>query len=344
MEGLQVLQININSTIRKYCVNLPVTLDYITDLCNRENSLVIIDTNVYNLYPQLLTRDNYIKFLCTEDFKNLDGVNNILLELVKRKINKKTEIVAIGGGVLQDVVGFCASIYHRGINYSLVPTTLLSQVDSCIGGKTSLNFKEGKNLLGTFYPPTSIFICAEFTKTLSKLDYISGLGEVYKFHILQNKIKDFNSKGDVQGLIRDSLEYKASIIDQDEFDTGLRRTLNFGHTFGHALEITSNHVLPHGIAIIFGSMIAVDISNKLGYTVPDYEHIISTGRDLIQQSEVDCIDREWFNYDNLMAAVKLDKKSTGNLTMVLIDSHPIITEIRDVSLVADVIQKYYESF
>jgi 3-dehydroquinate synthase len=344
MEDIRVQRININSSIRNYCVNLPVSLDNIIKLCNKENAFVVIDSNVYDLYPQLLTHNNYIKFICTEELKNLDGVNVILSEFIKRKINKKTEIIAVGGGILQDVVGFCASIYHRGINYSLVPTTLLSQVDSCIGGKTSLNYRDGKNLLGTFYPPAEIYICTEFTKTLSRLDYISGLGEVYKFHILQNKIKDFNIEKDALSLIQNSLEYKANVISKDEFDTGLRRTLNFGHTFGHALEVTSNHQIPQGIAIIIGSIIAINVSIKLGFTVPDYNDIIAVGKALIQQSGIGNIDKEWLNSDRLMAAVKLDKKSTGNLTMALINEHPIITEIQDTNLVIDVIQNYYESF
>ena len=130
-----------------------------------------------------------ISIISEESIKNLNGTQLIYDKLIERKANINSKVLVIGGGILQDLVGFCASTYCRGIEYILVPTTLLAQADSCVGGKTSLNLPNKKNILGTFYPPSRILIYSNFTKTLSELDLISGFGEIFKFHILQNNIK-----------------------------------------------------------------------------------------------------------------------------------------------------------
>ena len=266
----------------------------------------------------------------------------LISKLVDLKTNINTKLVVIGGGILQDLVGFSASVYARGIEYILVPTTLLSQADSCIGGKTSINFNSKKNLIGTFYPPTSIVICTKFLNTLSSLDYISGLGEIYKFHILQNKIPSFSSNSQIESMILDSLKYKIDILSRDEFDKGERKFLNFGHTFGHALEFTSDHKIPHGVAVILGSMIAVRLSNNLGYKVDNYDLIIKTGIDLIKKANI-TFSSKWFDFCSLMEIVKSDKKSTGKLTMVLIDDKPFLENVEDVSILIETLKQTYES-
>ena len=333
--------LKIPSKVNNYELRFIESLDYIINLSKQPNTLTFIDSNVAQLYPEL-EAINAISIQCIEQNKELQGVDNVIKMLSERRANINTKLIVIGGGILQDLVGFCASIYSRGIEYILVPTTLLAQADSCVGGKTSLNFQDRKNLLGTFYPPSSILIYPKFTQTLSKLDYISGLGEIYKFHILQNKINDFDLLLPLENMIYDGLKYKIDILSRDEFDKGERKFLNFGHTFGHALESTSKHEIPHGIAVIIGSMIAISISKELGYKVEDYEEVMRKGYGLIKDSKM-TFKQEWFNVNDLLEIIKSDKKSTGKLTMVLINNKPILADVEDLIILKNILNKIYES-
>jgi len=333
--------LNIPSKVNNYTLGFVDSVSEIEDLIDQSNTITIIDHNVSELYPNL-NRDNNIVLVCNENSKTLEGTALLISNLINLKVNIKTKLVVIGGGILQDLVGFSASIYARGIEYILVPTTLLAQTDSCVGGKTSINFDSRKNLIGTFYPPTSIVICTKFLDTLSPLDYISGLGEIYKFHILQSKTPYFSPNSNIESMILDSLKYKVDILSRDEFDKGERKFLNFGHTFGHALESTSNHEIPHGVAVILGSILAVKLSNNLGYKVDNYDCIIKKGIDLIQKTNIN-FDPKWFDFDSLMEIVKSDKKSTGKLTMVLIDDKPFLENVEDVSILKETLKQIYES-
>ena len=331
----------IPSKLNPYNLTLTSELKEIECYIDNENTITIIDSNVNKLYPSL-RRDTNIVLECNENLKTLEGVNHLILILSKLKININTKLIVIGGGILQDLVGFCSSIYVRGIEYILIPTTLLAQADSCIGGKTSINFENKKNLLGTFYPPSNIIICTEFLKTLSNLDYISGLGEIYKFYLLQNKISKFDLDSSIESMIIDGLEYKVGILVKDEFDKKERKFLNFGHTFGHALESISNYQIPHGIAVILGSMISLRISNELGYKIPNYDLSLKKGIDLVRSSQIKLFSG-WFDLNSLLEIVKSDKKSTGNLTMVLMNDEPFIQDVKNYSVLNKILKVTYES-
>ena len=333
--------LEIQSKISNYSIHFIENLNAIQTLIDQSNTITFIDSNVSKLYPELYREANIV-VESTENVKTLDGTHSIFDNLIERKANIQTRLVVIGGGILQDLIGFCASTYCRGIQYDLVPTTLLSQADSCLGGKTSINVKGKKNILGTFYPPNNIYICTEFLKTLSILDYCSGLGEVYKFHILENRIDQFNIDGDITDMIYRGLLFKGDILSRDEFDKGERKYLNFGHTFGHALETTSQNNLPHGIAVILGSMIAIRIVNKLKYEVPNYNLLLLKGIELIHQSNIK-LEQSWFDLDSLLEIVKSDKKSTGKLTMVLSTDHNFLQDIEDIKIVKQSLQETYES-
>jgi len=333
--------LNITSKVNDYTVTFVDLLEDIIKEIQQPNTITFIDFNVAKLYPQL-NLNNVILIPATEESKTLEYADEIFSKLSELKANVKTKMVVIGGGILQDICGFCASTYCRGIEYILVPTTLLAQADSCIGGKTSINFQNKKNLIGTFYPPSKILIYPRFTNTLSKLDYISGLGEVYKFHILQNKIHDFDSNGDIEAMIYDGLNYKVGILLKDEFDRAERKFLNFGHTFGHALESVSNHKIPHGIAVILGCMIAVRISKQIGFNVNNYDTVLIKGASLLKMSEIK-FRKEWFDFDALLPIIKSDKKSTGQLTMVLIDNNPFLKDIENLDIIQPILTKIYES-
>jgi 3-dehydroquinate synthase len=333
--------LEIQSKISNYSIHFIENLDAIQTLIDQPNTITFIDSNVSRLYPAL-HRETNIVVECTENVKTLDGTHSIFDNLIERKANIQTRLVVIGGGILQDLIGFCASTYCRGIQYDLVPTTLLSQADSCLGGKTSINVKGKKNILGTFYPPNNIYICTKFLKTLSTLDYCSGLGEVYKFHILENRTDQFNIDGDITDMIYRGLLFKGDILSRDEFDKGERKYLNFGHTFGHALETTSQNNLPHGIAVILGCMIASRIASKLEYKVLNYNQLLEKGIELINKANIK-LEQSWFDLESLLEIVKSDKKSTGKLTMVLSTNHNFLQDIEDIKIIKQALQETYES-
>lgn len=333
--------LNIKSKILDYKLGFADSLAQIESIIDQPNTITIVDSNIDKLYSSINRKSNIV-VECNEEAKTLVGADHLLNELNNRKANTKTKLVVIGGGIMQDLVGFCASIYCRGIEYTLIPTTLLAQTDSCVGGKTSINLNGRKNILGTFYPPTDIIIYTGFLKTLSELDYLSGMGEIYKFHILQNKIKEFDFTNSSEEMILDGLKYKIDILSRDEFDKGERKFLNFGHTFGHAMESTSNNVIPHGIAVIIGCMVATTISKQLGYNVNDYELLMEKGYQMLKNSNL-VFKKEWFDLNKLLEIIKSDKKSTGKLTMVLIDDKPILADIENIIILENILNKIYES-
>jgi 3-dehydroquinate synthase len=332
--------LEIKSKISDYQLSFVDTIEKIKQYIDQPNTIIFIDQNVHQLYPSLQRPDNIV-LPSSEAIKSYTGVARVLQNLTERKANIQTKLVVIGGGVLQDLVGFCASIYCRGIEYILIPTTLLAQTDSCIGGKTSINFEGKKNILGTFYPPTKIIIYPRFIETLSKTDLYSGIGEIYKFHILQHKINELNLQ-DIDSMIIDGLKYKTDILSRDEFDKSERKFLNYGHTFGHALETSSDNIIPHGLAVILGCMIATRITHLLGYVVDNYDQIINTGITLFRASGI-AIESEWFDFDTLINITKSDKKSTGELTMVLVDNKPFLEVIKNFNIVQKALKETYES-
>lgn len=320
-----LVPLKVKSNLNNYKVTFHNTIEDLLNNLNKQ-SWFIIDKNLEKYYD-FDSLSNKIFYECNETTKSFDHIEILLKTFTQNQFKSNTEVVIIGGGTLQDVAGFCCSIYSRGIKYKFVPTTLLSQCDSCVGGKTSINFSSIKNILGTFYPPTEILICDKFLQTLSEEDFKSGLGEVFKFKILQNKLnKNIFSKKNLNQLIRECLEYKISIIEIDEFDQDLRKLLNYGHTFGHALEITSNYKLPHGSAVILGILIINDILKELNVeTNLDYTIINKIGLLLIEHIN---IDKEWFNIENIIKTIKSDKKNTGQINLVFPDKNIIFNTIR----------------
>lgn len=241
-------------------------------LKNQNNKIFIIDKKVKNIFFKKKNFANIITINANENAKALTSLYKIILKIKKLNGNKKTELHVIGGGVLQDLGAFIASIYMRGIKWIFYPTTLLSQADSCIGSKTSINLGKNKNLLGTFFPPKKILIYFNFLNSLSMSEVHSGNGELLKYFLLKNFIKKSKfkifekklySEKNFKELIFESLKIKKRYIEKDEFDENIRKHLNYGHTFGHAIESSTNYRIPHGIAITFGMDIANYISFKM---------------------------------------------------------------------------------
>jgi len=221
----------------------------------------------------------FVSIPAGEKNKNLYQVNKILDLLTKENFNRQDTVVALGGGVIGDISGFAASIFKRGISFVQIPTTLLSQVDSSVGGKTGVNNKYGKNLIGTFYQPKFVLIDTLTLKSLPKREMVSGFAEILKYSLIMNKpffawlnshgknIINRSSSKDIINAIFISCKSKAIIVAKDEKEQGIRAILNFGHTLGHALEshLKYSKKLNHGEAIIIGMRIASKISHQLGF-------------------------------------------------------------------------------
>jgi 3-dehydroquinate synthase len=243
---------------------------------NPNSRFVIWDKNILNLYGDdlIVLKNNQFILKAIESNKNSQSVFKIIDFLQAINFTKKETIISVGGGITQDVTAFTRSIFKRGLNWSFVPTTLLSMADSCIGAKTALNYKSVKNQLALFSAPKEVLICTDFLKTLSAKDIQSGYGEILKLVIIGGEyainefIKISNSKEPelkkINKLIKLSLQIKKVIIEKDEFEFDLRRSLNYGHTIGHAIEPVLNYKIPHGIAVSIGMIIENNLAVKFG--------------------------------------------------------------------------------
>ncbi|MFK5937438.1 MAG: 3-dehydroquinate synthase [Sulfurimonas sp.] len=212
-----------------------------------------------------------------EEYKNQDSINTILESLFNHRFNRKSMILAFGGGVIGDMTGYAASIYQRGIDFIQVPTTLLSQVDASVGGKTGINNSYGKNLVGAFHQPKSVLIDPRFLTTLPKREFSAGVAEVIKMAVTFDKeffefleIADLNDSEVLQEAIKRAVQTKASVVAQDEKEHGVRAALNYGHTFGHVIENETQYKkYIHGEAVAIGMVMANNTSVEMGLMSPD---------------------------------------------------------------------------
>lgn len=210
----------------------------------------------------------------TEKAKSLEAMPGVIRALRARKADRGSHLVAIGGGITQDIATFAASVYMRGIPWTYLPTTLLGMVDSCIGGKSSINVEEMKNLVGNFYPPGHVLVDPAFLPTLDAQDIVGGLCEAVKICFARGSV-DFSSLIDAGAvpplspetatrIITQSLLVKKWFIEIDEFDQKERLLLNFGHTFGHALESATSYEIKHGVGVGIGMLVAIEFQKHLG--------------------------------------------------------------------------------
>lgn len=206
-----------------------------------------------------------------EEYKNWQSVEEILNQLFISKFSRKDTLIALGGGVISDITGFVASIYQRGIDFINIPTTLLAQVDASVGGKTGINNKFGKNLIGSFYQPKAVFCETSFLSTLPKREFSAGVCEAIKMAVMfDEKFFEFFEKSDLKNsddlkfLVTKCVEIKSQIVSQDEKESGIRAVLNYGHTFGHVIEnFTKYSLFLHGEAVAIGIMMANSLALKL---------------------------------------------------------------------------------
>lgn len=244
-----------------------------------DKAVIITDSNVFHFHEDKISslqktlKSHLLVLPPGERTKSFKTVNSILSRLSLESFTRDSLIIAVGGGVVGDVSGFAASVYMRGINIIHIPTTLLSSVDSSVGGKTGINYQNKKNLVGSFYNPQLVLVDPSFLFTLPDDEFYSGMGEVVKYAFLAGG--DFYKKAFSLGTIKkedtnslctiitNCLSYKASTVEKDEKDAGLRQLLNLGHTFAHAYESASNFSIKHGSAVSLGIISSLYLSNAL---------------------------------------------------------------------------------
>lgn len=296
---------------------------------------VISNSTVFKLYGDVFT--NLLKnagFDCLEviipdgeEHKNFGRTYQILTELLRNRLDRKSCLIALGGGVIGDITGFAASIYMRGISFIQIPTTLLAQVDSSVGGKTGVNHELGKNMIGTFYQPKLVLIDIETLKTLSKRELLCGIAEIIKYGVIwdeklfdfmeQNRDAVLNIKQDaIKHIIKRSCEIKAEVVSKDEREVGLRAILNYGHTVGHAIETeTGYRRYLHGEAIAIGMNLEARLSGLLGFI---NEKEVLKIKNLIDAYGLPSEAPPDLNTDKLISHMLLDKKvESGEMKFVL---------------------------
>ncbi|OLN32148.1 AroB-related putative sugar phosphate phospholyase (cyclizing) [Desulfosporosinus metallidurans] len=321
----------IKSNLNDYSVTIESSFEFVTELIGLENAYFVIDKNLYDLYEKrLFSNIAHEKLTIVEALeanKTIETVLQICEAMTIIPAKRNARLVSFGGGIIQDITGFAANILYRGIHWTYIPTTLLAACDSCIGGKTSLNYKHYKNLLGTFFPPEDIRICSDFFKSLTERDFQSGLGEVVKFNIMYGERGLSRIEHDLDLLLnRDentlntyletSLAFKKPFIEEDEFDKNVRIHLNYAHTFGHAFETASNYAIPHGTAVAMGMIVANRVSLQRG--ILDEELVLRSEQALKRIIHVDFTGIN-LDIDTIIDAIRKDKKQTSSdLTAVLL--------------------------
>ena len=268
----------IDLTLKQKEKNYKVFIDELNELEIPGKVAIVTNPKVAGLHLKTLLSalkcDEY--FIVTipdgEEYKNLTVAQEILEQLFTSRLDRASTLIALGGGVVSDITGFCASIYERGVDFINIPTTLLAQVDASVGGKTGVNNKFGKNLIGSFYQPKAVYCETKFLRTLPPREFAAGVAEALKmavtfdarmFNELENA--DLKDERNLTALVARSVEIKARVVEADEKEKGLRAVLNYGHTFAHVIENQTNYKsFLHGEAVAIGMNMANRLAVNLG--------------------------------------------------------------------------------
>lgn len=315
--------------------------------------IVLSDKNVAPLYKKTIEKSLdkknvlFVTLPAGEKAKSFTTLKKVLEKIISWRIDRKTLLITLGGGVVGDLGGFVASITLRGIPFVQIPTTLLAQVDSSVGGKTAINSNFGKNLIGTFYQPVRVIIDINFLKTLPLRERRAGYAEILKYGLINDstffewcqkyaqKILDGDNES-LQKAITYSCRAKALIVSKDERETGIRALLNFGHTFGHALEAAAGYdskILLHGEAVAYGIRLAARLSVRLGMLVADQATAIEEHLNGLEYPKTlkELLPDLTLNKNELLMAMESDKKTIGGKkTFILLNAIGDAVERRDV--------------
>jgi len=297
---------------------------------------IFTDENVARLYIDALksaldgfTVISYV-IKAGEQSKNLTSVAGFCEFLAENDFDRTDLVLALGGGVVGDTAAFAASIFKRGIAFAQVPTTLLAQIDSSIGGKTGVNLIHGKNLVGTFAQPEFVFAEAKTLDTLPVIEWQNGFGEAIKYAAIYDaKLLDLftNFNENIREIVGRCVKIKAYIVEQDTFDNGIRQILNFGHTLGHAIEKALNYQIPHGIAVCLGMLKITRLTEQKGWTDKGTLDILqNAAKTLGLPTKLE------FSDEKLIEFIRNDKKiRNGKLTLVYLEKFGI-ARLKEISV------------
>lgn len=345
------MQINVKLQDSK--LDYTVFIDELTELKFDTKVCVITNQKVAGLHLKsildiLVCKE--LSVICVsdgEEYKNFDTINHILEQMFLAKLDRNSIVIALGGGVVTDMAGFAAGIYERGIKLINIPTTLLAQVDASVGGKTGINNKFGKNLIGIFNQPMAVYCQSKFLQTLPKRELYAGLAEAIKMAVMFDReffefLKNIDTlkNENLVKIISKCIELKANVVSKDEFENGIRSVLNYGHTFGHVIENQTKYKkYLHGEAVSIGMNMANELALKMGFVSKEY---IDEIRDVLEKFSLPTtykVDDENEFYE----AFFLDKKSKDSkIKFVLPDEENgfrICDDIHKVT-VCDVLEKF----
>ena len=308
----------------------------IKDLLQDAWTVIITDENLYNLHAEKLAGYRVIQIAAGEEYKNQFTVDSIIEDLLLMGANKNTFLIGLGGGVVTDITGYVAAVYMRGIQFGLVPTSILAMVDAAIGGKNGIDVGVYKNMIGTIRQPEFIFYDYSFLKTLPVKEWVNGFAEVIKhacikdgllFKVLEKySLHEYQADSSlIADLIEKNVAIKTAVVLNDEFETGDRKLLNFGHTIGHAIE--NLHGIPHGHAVSIGMIAACNLSVQLNnFHADDAAKIVRllTRYHLPVDVETD--------HAKVFEVLKMDKKRTGDGVQFILLNAIGKAEIKYISL------------
>jgi len=310
--------------------------DALSAVSRPEKSHYLIDQEIAKHYTAalgpILGGSNTVLVEATEEQKAFERLTPIFLELLQKGLKRDSNLVVIGGGVLQDIGCFIASVLSRGLRWELIPTTLLAQADSCIGSKSSINIGPYKNQIGTFYPPHRVLLTPEVLTTLPWDEIRSGLGEVIKLQLLDSQTGFDELMADLATLKKEtqaailskwvarSMAVKQPYIEEDEYDRGVRNLLNYGHTFGHAYESATHYGIPHGISVILGMLTATYLSAHLGLVSEEHYLQLKNALAPWHQPYGDVLRKA--DTADVFKAIKHDKKNTGDAVNCILTEGP----------------------
>jgi 3-dehydroquinate synthase len=313
----------VNISLKKVIDNsYDITIDTLPQIEINTKTAIITNTKVAGLHlgyllKKINAKELYIITLQDgEQYKNQKSIDYILEALFNHKFNRNSTLIAFGGGVIGDMTGYAASIYQRGIDFIQIPTTLLSQVDASVGGKTGINNNYGKNLIGAFYQPKAVYIDSYFLKTLPKREFSAGIAEIVKMAVMFNKEffeflqnNDLHNEENLKKAIKYSVETKADVVSKDEKEKGLRAALNYGHTFGHVIEKeTAYKTYLHGESVAIGMIMANKLAQKLSLLTQEEANRI---KELLQRYDLPTTYKIK-DTNEFYEAFFLDKKSEDN--------------------------------
>lgn len=317
---------------------------------------VLIDDYVHQTYlsqPDALLTSNIFKIAPSEQVKQYGAMEAVFEWMCQSRFDRESELLAIGGGTIQDVATFVSAVFHRGIRWTFVPTTLLAQADSCIGGKCGLNVKSYKNQVGLVYPPKQIYSVSAFLNSLNRNDLVSGMGEIIKIALTGKRsfwdqycsIVSGRQIEDVRfdEIVPLALQAKRYVIEKDEMELSYRKVLNYGHTLGHAIEASSDFSIPHGVAVVLGIKAVSRLGEMWGITPSKLSANV--------QSECDWLLKQYdshlqFNVDTTISMIKHDKKTHHNrATFIVLEevgSHRFVSKEIDDKLSVDLASALHE--